>query len=164
VKYSFAFATKWDGTARERYFPEYGCIRGLFTVALLEGLTGGALRTGIGPITTGSLKRFVDLRLPTLCDKGRYQLARFDFDSNNDVVFTHEARELLAQVIVRGNTWPTTEVRDHHSRKMDGLVSADGTWTAHLPQGLYSARETDGRERVITFEVLGGGVVDVSFD
>jgi hypothetical protein len=166
VRHAFAFATKWSQGARERYFEEYGCIRGLFTVALLEGLSGGApLGTGKSSgITTASLEEYVELRLPILCAKGQYQSAKFDYDANDDVVFTQEARELLGRVIVRGNTWPRTEVLDHQHRAVHGHVFPDGTWTANLRQGLYSAREADGRERVIDFEVIGGGTVDVSFN
>ena len=55
----FAFATQWSRATREGPWGENGSMRGLFTLALLAGLRGGAAKDANGQVTGEALESFV---------------------------------------------------------------------------------------------------------
>jgi hypothetical protein len=54
----FAFATQWSRATREGPWGENGATRGLFTLALLAGLRGGAAQDANGQVTGEALESF----------------------------------------------------------------------------------------------------------
>ncbi len=58
AKHYFAFATQWSRATREGPWGENGTTRGLFTLALLAGLRGGAAKDENGQVTSEALESF----------------------------------------------------------------------------------------------------------
>lgn len=61
LKYFYAFGTKWDRRSRECDFN--GTTHGIFTMALLDGLRGGASDQFTKKVTVGSLKDYLRWRM-----------------------------------------------------------------------------------------------------
>jgi len=81
----YGFATKWSRTSREKKLAD-GRVSGVFTKALLAGLSGGAADAS-GTITGTSLQDHVFNTVPSLLPANEIQEPEFDFDKKQDIVF-----------------------------------------------------------------------------
>lgn len=163
----YGFATKVFGAAREKTVveaaggAEVARTRGVFTVALLAGLRGGA-RDACGRVTCASLEAYVSQYLPRLLDPGQAQEPRFLYDKMRELVLV-EPEPLPVNVEVR------VDAR-HAGRRvsiLDGslaevahrAVAAGEAWPIRLTAGLYLARIAGGPS--MPFQVIGEGTVHV---
>jgi hypothetical protein len=136
------------GTAFTQYANEarqvYSTNRGLFTVALIEGLSGGAARrdNGTWAVRWTTLIPFVDARLQQLArQQGLIQrVSRNEAGVLTDIILAEGVTPRLQTVTVR-TTPPGGElvVRDGIGTEIDRKRNAELV-TFQLPPGLYSFR------------------------
>jgi hypothetical protein len=167
----YGFATKWSRTTKELPFPfPGGAVHGVFTYALLDGLSGKAADPGTGEITAATLGSWLSDNLS--CYLPKALLADSDVPKKPDLDYDpQDARKMvLARVIP-----PKFPVRLTMSAAVIGTLveildgdlnlvmrepNARAVWDVKLFRGLYLAQSvaTNRREKII---VNGVGGVDV---
>jgi len=180
----FVFATKWGTETRERVFKGKQ-TRGVFTVALLEGLRGRACAPGTSEVTTKSLRNYFhnsmrsylpevalnDPSIPEEPDVQPSQSASADFT----IIKFAKPPALTGDAATGGSTvrvFFSATAKGKKIRILNGTLNQEmdsGTakppqWKTVLPRGLYKA-ELEGVVGSRLFEVKGIAkeVVDVDF-
>src|SRR6266508_2059583 len=91
-RHVYGFATEWSRASREGPYGPRGEVRGLFTLALLAGLRGGARRNEAGELTGSLLEEYVynDIRdrFKDRASTEEGQEPEFDYKKNRDIVFS----------------------------------------------------------------------------
>jgi len=164
VRTFYGFATKWSRKARERPVSEGGPVKGLFTRALLTALEKSPPDEE-GRVTGAAIEKYVHNYLPKLIEDDEYQEPRFDYDKYHDIVFA--CRDAPATVPVRitfanPDETRSVEVLDLRFDPVKPATPMMGSWEHTLEPGRYMVREP-GADRRKAFDVIGEGVVNVSF-
>ncbi|HSU17446.1 caspase family protein [Longimicrobium sp.] len=160
VRYAFAFATRWSMESREKFIARFSEIRGIFTVALLEGLSGAAATTS-SSITTERLDTFVHQYMPELCAPSEYIEPRFEYDRRNDIILV-ESETPRSLTRVHTDCW-AIELYDHRNMLIDLYPSRTeaNVWEQELTPGLYVLRCDRKPDKVI--QVTGTEEQNVDF-
>ena len=178
----FVFATKWGAETRERVFNGKQ-TRGIFTVALLDGLRGRACAPGTNEVTAMSLRSYfhnsmrtylppLALKDPSISEEPDIepsQSASADFT----IVKLAKPPTLAAGITTAGSTVRVLFSDNARGKKISILngaltqemvssIAKPPHWKTLLPRGLYKA-ELQGSSRL--FEVKGTTkeVIDVDF-
>lgn len=160
--YFYGFATCWSRAAREQPI-QGGPVQGVFTHALLEGLSGGISPNANGQVTASMVEGFVRSYLSRGAIGAEVQVPDFDYDTpDRFVVLTGRAPRTIPVRVTRADGGDPADVSVTDgggaavaSRVVGSQVILD------LPSGLYKAAIQGGRQ--IVFEVLtGGGPLDVT--
>jgi hypothetical protein len=144
-------------------------LRGYFTQALLEGLSGKAADPFTGEINSVNLSRFVTERVEELTKDMRYpQKPILKLDPATPLVFA----KIDPQSDILQHNVSLTFVSDYngkiklldgHFKKIGEHNAADGPWRLTLPNGLYSVEPIDGGDanpfqNQGMFRVRGGNI------
>lgn len=162
ARHLYAFATEWSRTARERLWPQINQVRGLFTMAVLAGLRGGAKSDGAGKITSEALEAFVFNFLQANDDSIERQEPNFEYNKMKQVVFdwTLPTSFRLRVTPPGSNAGTPVELRDGALQSVPGMKTDANTWEWVLPPGLYNVRVSGSPDQVV--ELIGEGrTVDV---
>lgn len=170
AKWFMAFATKWSRTSREK--PLDGRSRGIFTAALLRGLSGDAADPD-GRITDESLAGFLYLHMKDVLtpeeledpDIPKLPDIHYDRDPHNRILISNVAPpeygvELRASADVIGQQ---LTIRDGAFKVVFSDRVAGAPIVARLPRGLYLAQILPGGQEA-PFSLPGaeaGGPVHV---
>jgi hypothetical protein len=161
ARHYFGFATSWSRAAREGPDPN-GKKRGLFTLALLAGLRGGACDPS-GQITSASLESFIFNYIPRLETNGNNEERQepvFDYDKNKQISFRSGVPSpfKLRVSLTQQNTGAAVELDG--PLKPAPVTVGPPTWEWNLIAGMYTVRIPGGPQTVV--ELIGeGGVRDV---
>src|SRR5204863_956098 len=178
----FAFATQWSRAAREGPWGDAGAMRGLFTLALLAGLRGGAARDANGQIAGDALEsfvfNFVRKRFTEGGDQAEHPDPEFSYDKMKPLVFGAPAAAPGAAVplaagdayvvriaIQNGDAGKKLTLSTNGRPDIAPAVQQPDKWEWHLDMaGLYKVTRSDGKSKL--FEVIGEKkeAIDVSFD
>src|ERR1044071_2749988 len=177
----FAFATQWSRAAREGPWGDGGAMRGLFTLALLAGLRGGAARNANGQITGDALQsfvfNFVRKKFTEGSDQEEHPDPEFFYDAMKPVVFgapdvPGAAVPLAAAeaysvriAIQNGDAGKKLTLSTNGKPEIAPALQQPNRWEWHLDTaGLYKVTRSDGKSKL--FEVIGEKkeAIDVSFD
>lgn len=165
TKRFLGFGTKWSWRTRERPLPEFGNKdRGIFTVALLEGLTKGGAKED-GRVTALSLKNYIRDRMPKLLtteDQPNLKALMPDLEILADdedfllcsVPQTAVPKSSVIITVPAGLDGKEFEVVDNTFKRVAVAVAAGGEVRFELPAGYYEVRQVDGAVRG-PFEVKG---------
>jgi hypothetical protein len=156
--YFYGFATEWSRAAREIPWGPERQLRGLFTVALLTGLRGGAGRDASGNITAQTLESLVYNYVSAAGGaNGELQEPKFDYSKPAPLVFSNVVPTLSrVRIILEGTNQGQPVEMLNGSLQPVGRAPAAHTaivWEWDLPAGLYKARVPAGAGA--TFEVVG---------
>jgi Caspase domain len=137
VHYFTAFATKWSRLAREKPVNGSGQVRGLFTLALLEGLKHGGG-------TAASVEKFVGQRLPELSAPTEFQEPVFDYDVDLQLAATIPPKPCtLTVTFAADDPAVTVTVVDGALATVAAFPMTDGSRHVPLDPGLYGVRRSD---------------------
>jgi len=178
----FAFATQWARATREGPWGDNGTTRGIFTLALLAGLRGGAAKDANGQITGEALESFVfnfvrkkftewDEKQPSAAED--HPDPEFFYNRMTPVVFgapAAAAAPAAAQYIVRiaiknGDAGKTFKLSTNGQPEIAPALKQGDRWEWRLDDpGLYKITRSDGVSKL--FEVIGEKkeAIDVSVD
>lgn len=172
----YGFATTWSRASREGPWGNNNEVRGIFTLALLAGLRGGAKRDANGQISRDNLATFISEYVqksqPALAPGQKQQNPSFNVsDLNYQWLFNPPAGEAPCnppavpavepakpiEYVVRiptgnGNAGTTIEVRDVQ-QIYPVAQKTPNEWTWRLGQGFYKLTRSDGFSKL--FEVGG---------
>lgn len=162
----YGFATEWSRASRERPIGAGGQIQGLFTIALLAGLRGGAPRNAAGQVTAETLVNFVHSYLPKLtAEHGiERQDPEFDYYKPDPIVFLSGPPVLfhLRVTLSAADAGKVVELLDGAYQPIHGVKTSTTLWEWDVTPGMYKVRVQGGPSRVL--ELVGeGGPVDVAF-
>jgi uncharacterized caspase-like protein len=165
ARHLYGFATEWSRASRERPVGAKGQIQGLFTVALLAGLRGGAPRNPAGQVTAETLVNFVHSYLPQLTEAQQVERQDPDFDYYKPapIVFSSAppVRFHLRVTLSAADAGKTVEVLDGTFQPVAGTKTSLAQWEWDVPAGMYKVQVQGGPSRVL--ELIGaGGPVDVA--
>ena len=162
----YAFATKWGAASRERVVAR-GKSRGVFTLALMEGLRGRACEPGSNRITAMSLRSYLftnmrdflapaDLNNPAIPKEPdvepSQQSADFTIVEVKDLPRGAPVRILLPAEVAG----KTINIRDGQFQIVATRRAQPPEWSKVLPRGLYLA-EIVGGPAAMPFEVRASG-------
>jgi len=176
----FGFATKWSHAAREIQ-TQNGVVRGVFTLALLAGLRGGASADANGQIKGSDLESYVINYISNLRpndDDG----PEFDYNKAADLLFNPPAGEAPCNVqpaaaaphVAQPPQTYRIRIRPQNGASNLDLIVTDGAfnvvapetkspqeWTWRIPDaGMYKVKRSDGASQIV--EVIGDQeVIDV---
>jgi uncharacterized caspase-like protein len=164
----YAFATKWGAESRERVFAK-GKSRGVFTMALMAGLRGGACEPGTDGITAMSLRSYLfnnmreflakqDLENPQIpkepdIEPPNQQASDFPIVKVKDPPKGGAVRILLAPA----DAGKVINIRNGAFQIVKNTTAKPPEWKLVLPRGLYLAEIVGGPEAK-PFEVKVSGV------
>jgi hypothetical protein len=159
VKRFYAYATRWSGLAWARPMAAGGA-GGEFTAALLEGLKHSAYEPNSdGKITTGSLKKYLLDKLPTLQDS--------DFRADDFVVAKVQTIEYPIVIHLPDRTAGLQAqirvARDGRFQVLHQTIAAPPTWELTLDKGLYEVQILQAGLQE-PFDVDGTGGRDVKLE
>jgi uncharacterized caspase-like protein len=162
----YGFATEWSRASRERPIGAGGRIQGLFTIALLAGLRGGAPRDAKGQVTAETLSNFVHSYLPKLTSENgaERQDPEFDYYKPEPIVLSSgpPVRFRVRVTLSAANAGKMVELLDGVFQPVPGIQQSPTLWEWDVIPGMYKARVPDGPSQVL--ELVGeGGPVDVAF-
>lgn len=152
------YSTEFDNAAYEAELAsatgtslDNNLVRGMFTVALLDGLRGGAARNGV--VSVNSLIDFLDSYLAELSEKnGRTQVARHLKNMQRSDKPILELRPTLVTVHISfKDPGRTVVVEDGHLQVIKRGLTDSNPWTLRLAPGIYSIGY-DGDN--LSFEVI----------
>jgi hypothetical protein len=138
----YGFATQWSRAAREGAWGPAGEVRGLFTLALLAGLTGAA-RDDHGAVTGASLEGFVYNYVSGHDSSSVLAEQRpdpeFDYDKRYDVVFlTGVAPPFTLRVtLAAADAGSAVELEDGALEAVPPDASSPTSWEWRLTKGFY---------------------------
>jgi hypothetical protein len=166
ASYLYAFATEWSRASRERPIGAGGAMRGLFTVALLTGLRGGALPNGAGEVTAAGLSDFIYSYLPTLTAANgiERQDPEIDFYKPAPIVLSSAppVRFHVRITLSAAHAGKAVELLDGTFKPLPGVKTSATLWEWDVPPAMYKAQVQGGPSRVV--ELVGrGGPIDVAF-
>jgi hypothetical protein len=170
----YAFATEWGAESRERVIGK-GKSRGVFSMALMEGLRGRACEAGTNRVTAKSLRSYLFNNMKDYL--GEADLRNPDIPKEPEIEPSQKALDFT--IVDVKNPPKGSVVRVLLSPKLAGLtinirsgqdVVATGkatppAWKRELPRGLYLAEVVGGPKAAKPFEVRGAAqeVVNVDF-
>jgi len=165
ARHIYGFATEWSRASRERKIGANGQVQGLFTVALLAGLRGGATRNASGQVTAKTLVEFVHPYLARLTKQAglECQNPEFIYCDSNPIVFssTPPVRFRLRLQLSAAETGKAVELRDGTFQLVPGNKLSPSLWEWDLPPGMYNVAVQGGPSKVL--ELIGeGGEFDAS--
>ena len=162
----YGFATEWSRASRERPIGAGGQIQGLFTIALLAGLRGGAPRNAAGQVTAETLVNFVHSYLPQLTTLNgiERQNPEFDYYRPDPIVFSSgpPVRFHVRVTLNGADAGKVVELLDGAYQPIPGVKTSTTLWEWDVTLGMYKVQVQGGSSRVL--ELVGeGGPVDVTF-
>jgi len=150
--YCYGFATDWALAARELPWGQEG-IRGLFTVGLISGLSGGAEVTGQGEITAGALEDYIQQFVDAHADPTVPQRPRFLSDKRG-LVLASGVKPLTRSVrISRKDGGDPKDIQLLKDGATLGAGPQPGLWD--VPSGLYKAVTPAGSKQIEVLAYLG---------
>lgn len=174
VRHFNAFATQWNGLAREKPMAD-GVIHGVFTAALLAGLNGAASMAN-GEITAESLELYLRENMRSFLSEEERSDPKIPKEPDVDFSRGLAARFVIARVpppvaptplfIVKihvqpGDLGKTVGIRNGALDLVETARVASSPWCLELPRGLYACELAD-EEREVNFSVKGAGPFDVN--
>jgi hypothetical protein len=164
----YAFATQWGAESRERVFAK-GKSRGVFTMALMAALRGGACEPGTDRVTAMSLRSYLfnnmkeflgkaDLENPQIpkepdIEPPNQQASDFPIVKVKNPPKGGAVRVLLPPAAAG----KTVNIRNGQFQVVKTAKAKPPAWTLQLPRGLYLA-EIVGGPAAKPFEVKASGV------
>ncbi len=154
TKRFMAFATSFPLKSKEQKVPPRNDVRGLFTVALIEGLEGKAPRSSSGAITGKSINDYVLNRLPDLIASNpvnglnaRAQSPKFE-PADSDMAFGTTAVPGQKIVITFRNDQVGHRIRVLFgaNRVVAETTVLGATWEVPLDSGIYFVIDVDSTD------------------
>lgn len=172
----FVFATEWGAEARERVFSGKQS-RGVFTMALMDGLRGRACEPGTGDVTTKSLRSFFHnsmknylaesvLRDPSIPEEPEIEPSQRSSKDFTIVKVKNPPQASVVRILLpNAAAGKTIDILTGTPHEVVASTKAKPpVWKCPLTRGLYKA-EIAGIADGKLFEVKGSDkeVVDVDF-
>lgn len=182
----YAFATQWSRKAREGPWGSGGTPRGIFTLALLDALRGGAPRDANGQVSGADLESYVinSIRSNTKAFAEGEERPDPEFDFNHAVGFKFNApageaacnppkpvMSLPFPVAIRVSRYAVRVADDADPARTfvltDGIgaaIAEEARWIWRIDTpGIYKVTRDDGASKI--FEVIGEQeTIDVRID
>jgi len=157
AQYFYAFGTKWDRRTRE--VNVNGKTRGIFTLAILEGLLGAAGDPITHEVTTGSLRDFVPQimdELVAMTPIGRLtQFPEFEPCESKEMVVCAPPPKLYHVTIplppdAIGKNFQIRIITDPTSKQVHKEKPMAASLRVDLPRGIYTGQFTNNGNTIMT--------------